>query len=300
MKNVFNFIIALIVVVMLGAYAVCFQVRYDQVVIKTTFDRADESSIITEPGLHFCAPWPFQKVMPYPTRLQVFEGQIIEQQTADEKTVIIRTYVAWRISNPLDFFKQVETVGSAEEKINPLLSTTRGIISQYSFEQFVNTDESKLKLAEIEDKATKQLQSRITESGYGITIEKVGVRRIVLPEKTTESVFETMKKTRERMAANARQEGKAKAAAIKSDAETAAKRMKAIAERRAQEIRAKGDAEAAKSYASFANDKEDFAIFLFKNEALKQMLKNNSTFVLPAEDMGLFDSVGKVNLPDGK
>lgn len=300
MKNTFNFIIALIVVAMLAAYAVCFQVRYDEVAVKTTFEKADENSIVKEPGLHFCAPWPFQKVKTYSTRLQVLEGQLEEQQTADGKSVIISAYVTWSIENPLDFFKQVKTVETAEDRMRPLLQTTRGIISQYSFEQFVNTDPGKLKISEIEDKATKQLQSRVTESGYGIAIRKVGVRRVVLPEKTTESVFETMKKTRERMAANARQEGKAKAAAIKSDAETAAKRMKAIAERRAQEIRAKGDAEAAKSYASFANDKEDFAIFLFKNEALKEMLKNNSTFVLPAEDLGLFDSVGKVNLPDGK
>lgn len=298
MKNKISFTIALIVVIMLGAYAVCFQVRYDQVAVKTTFDSADENSIISDAGIHFRAPWPFQKVVSYSTRLQVLEDQLEEQQTADEKAVIIRTYVAWRIKQPLEFFKRLETIKRAEDQMVPLLRTTRGIISQYSFEQLVNTDASKLKLTEIEDKATEQLQSRIAD--YGIEIEKVGIRRVMLPEKTTESVFDTMKKTRERMASNARQEGKAKAAAIKSDAETASRRMKAIAERRAQEIRAKGDREAAKYYASFANDKEEFAIFLFKNEALKEMLKNNSTFVLPAEDLGLFDSVGKVNLPEAK
>jgi membrane protease subunit HflC len=300
MKNKISIIIATFVVIMLGAYAVCFQVRYDQVAVKTTFDSANQDSIIDKAGLHFSAPWPFQKVYSYSTRLQVLEDQLEEQQTADEKAVIIRTYVAWRITDPLSFFTRLETVNRAEEQMIPLLRTTRGIISQYGFEQLVNTDASKLKLSEIEDKATQQLQARITDSGYGITVEKVGIRRVMLPEKTTESVFDTMKKTRERMAANARQEGKAKAAAIKSDAETAAKRMKAIAERRAQAIRAKGDREASKYYASFAADKEDFAIFLFKNEALKEMLKNNSTFVLPAEDLGLFDSVGQVKLPDAK
>ncbi|HAI14314.1 MAG TPA: hypothetical protein DCM28_21595 [Phycisphaerales bacterium] len=300
MKNKLSFFIALIVVIMLGAYAICFQVRYDQVAVKTTFGNADTDSIITDAGIHFKIPWPFQKVTAYSTRIQLFQDQDEEQQTADGKSVIIRTYVAWSIEDPLKFFNQVETVGNAKDKMEPLLRTTRGIISQYSFEQLVNTDSSKIKLSEIEEKATAQLQSRVSDSGYGINVEKVGIRRIVLPEKTTESVFETMKKTREDMAANARQEGKAKAAAIQSDAETAAKRMKAIAERRAQEIRAKGDAEAAKFYASFANEKEDFAIFLFKNEALKEMLKNNSTFVLPAEDLGLFESVGKVNLPDTK
>jgi membrane protease subunit HflC len=300
MKNKTSFIIALIVVVMLGTYAVCFQVRYDQVAVKTTFDKADSNSIIDSPGLHFKAPWPFQKVETYSTRLQVLETVDIEQQTADEKTVIVQPYVTWSISDPLSFFKRIRTVEEANKRIESLLTTSRGVISKYTFGQLVNTEPSQLKLTEIEKMSTDQLQALVDSSGYGITVKQVGVRRIKLPEKTTESVFETMKKTRERMAANARQEGKAKAAAIKSDAETAAKRMKAIAERRAQEIRAKGDREAAKYYASFANDKEDFAIFLFKNEALKEMLKNNSTFVLPAEDLGLFESVGEVKLPAGQ
>ncbi|MBL4701784.1 hypothetical protein JYU15_01930, partial [bacterium AH-315-I18] len=307
MKNKISITIALVVVILLAAYACLFQVRYDEVAIRTHFDSAGDKSLITEPNLYVRWPWPIDRVHKYSKRLQVLEDQLEEQQTADEKAVIIRTYVAWRITDPLNFFKRLETNKSAQETIKhaeaqmvPLLRTTRGIISQYSFEQLVNTDASKLKLTEIEDKATAQLQSRIDDSGYGITIDKVGIRRVMLPEKTTESVFETMKKTRERMAANARQEGKAKAAAIQSDAETASKRMKAIAERRAQAIRAKGDREAAQYYASFAAEKEDFAIFLFKNEALKEMLKNNSTFVLPAEDLGLFESVGKVNLPAAK
>lgn len=300
MKNKISFIIALIVVLLLGAYACLFQVRYDEVAVRTHFDSADENSLISNPDIYGRWPWPIDKVHKYSKRLQVLEDQLEEQQTADEKAVIIRTYVAWRITDPLSFFKRLETTKRAEEQMIPLLRTTRGIISQYSFEQLVNTDGSKLKLTEIEDKATQQLQSRVTDSGYGIEIQKVGIRRVMLPEKTTESVFETMKKTRERMAANARQEGKAKAAAIKSDAFTAAQRMKAIAERRAQAIRAKGDREASKYYASFAADKEDFAIFLFKNEALKEMLKTNSTFVLPAEDLGLFENVGKIELPARK
>ncbi len=295
MKNSLTALIAFLVALTLGAHAFFFQVRYDQVAVLTTFDRADEKDVIREPGLKLRAPWPFQKVTTYSKRLQVLEDQLEEQQTSDEKAVIIRTYVAWRIDDPLQFFKRLDTIKRAQEQIVPLLRTTRGIISQYRFDQLVNTDASELKINEIEVKAAAQLQKRITEAGYGIVIEKVGIRRIMLPEKTTESVFETMKKTRERMAANARQEGKAKATAIVSQAANAAARMKAIADRRAQAIRAKGDREAAEHYAKFAQ-KEDFAIFLFRNEALKKMLKNNTTFVLPAEDIGLFDtaSTGKL------
>jgi membrane protease subunit HflC len=289
MKNQFTFLVGTLVVVILVVYMFAFQVRYDEVAVLTTFEEVkdEQKDIIREPGLCFRLPWPIQRVIKYSTRLQVLEDQIEEQQTSDEKAVIIRTYLAWRISDPLRFFESLETTQRADEQLNILLrGEARGLISKFSFDQLVNTDTSKLKLGEMERLAAERLQERVNEAKYGITIEKVGVRRLVLPQKTTESVFETMKKTRQRMAENARQEGQAQAAAIKSEAESASKRMLAFAERHAQAIRSKGDREAATHYEKFAKD-QDFAIFLREMEALQKMLSSNTTFVLDAKSIGV-------------
>jgi membrane protease subunit HflC len=284
MRNIFTWVIAVIVVLILVIYMFAFQVRYDEVAVRTTFDEATEKSVIATPGLKPRLPWPIQKVTKYSTRIQILDDQLEEQLTADEKGVILRTYVAWRVADPLKFFKNVEDVGKARGRLEPLVRQTRGVISEYSFDQIVNTDPAKLKLGDIEQAMTRRLREQLVSTGYGIEVEKVGIRRVVLPEKTTESVFETMKKTRERMAESTRQEGQAQAAAIRSEAESAAKRMLAFAERYAQSIRAKGDREAAEQYGKFAADQE-FANFLFQIRALERMLKNNTTFVLDAQSI---------------
>ena len=128
----------------------------------------------------------------------------------------------------------------------------------------------------------------LTEAGYGITIESVGIHKVVLPESTTEKVFETMIAAREQLAENALQEGQAQASAIRSEAASARERILAFAERKAQEIRSLGDREAAQQYANFAQD-EEFAIFLRKIEALRKMLDHNTTFVLSADSLGILD-----------
>jgi len=152
----------------------------------------------------------------------------------------------------------------------------------------VNLDRDSLKLAEIEDRAKETLEASLAESGYGLKVESVGIYKIVLPEATTQKVFETMITTRERLSENALQEGQAQASAIRSEAESARERILAFAERRAQTIRSKGDREASKEYQSFAAN-EDFAIFLRKVEALKKMLDHNTTFVLSADTLGILD-----------
>jgi membrane protease subunit HflC len=142
------------------------------------------------------------------------------------------------------------------------------------------------------------LEQSLAASGYGLKVESVGIYKIVLPEATTEKIFETMIKTRERLAENALQEGQAQASAIRSEATSARDRILAFAERRAQTIRSQGDREAAKEYESFAKN-EDFAIFLRKVEALKKMLDHNTTFVLSADSLGILDWFNRAPGQDG-
>jgi membrane protease subunit HflC len=297
MKNALTLTVAVVVVIVLFVYAFIYQVRYDEVAVITTFDKArepdpsvpgDKGSLVDEPGPGFKMLWPVQKVYKYTTRVQLLEDQLEEVQTDDKKTVVMQTYVAWRIHDPLKFFVKLENVPNAEKSLKPLMSDFKGVISGYRFDQLVNTDPQQLKLEEIEKQAMTVLQKRIDDQSYGITVERVGIRRIVLPESVTEKVFETMKKTRERLAEKAKSEGAAQAASIKAEARTAQQRILAFAERRAQAIRAMGDQEAAEYYKSFAKD-EQFAIFLRKVEALKQMLKKNTTLVLDANDITPLD-----------
>jgi membrane protease subunit HflC len=288
MKNSFTILIGGLIAAALLSYMFLYQVRYDQVAVRTTFDKADAGSVQDTPGLKWRLPWPIHKVTHYSKRLQLLEDKIEELQTADGKSVIVRTYLTWRIENPLEFYVTLKDPSEASRQLASRLREIRGIISRYRLDELVNLDRDKLKLAAIEDEAKQALEKSLEQSGYGLKVESVGIYKLVLPEATTEKIFETMIKTRERLAENALQEGQAQASAIRSEAKSSRDRILAFAERRAQAIRSQGDREASKEYESFAKN-EEFAIFLRKVEALKKMLDHNTTFVLSADSLGILD-----------
>jgi membrane protease subunit HflC len=262
------------------------------VAVRTTFDRADESSVQDAAGLKWRWPWPINKVTLYSKRLQVLDDKIEELQTADGKSVIVKTYLTWRIADPLAFYVTLKDPAEANRQMSSRLREIRGLISNYTFDQLVNVDRSKLKLAAIEDEATRQIDTALREAGYGIQVESVGIHKVILPESTTQKVFETMIASRQRLAENALQEGQAQASAIRSEAASARERILAFAERKAQSIKSQGDREAAVQYEAFAAN-EEFAIFLRKIEALRKMLDHNTTFVLSADSLGILDWFNK-------
>ena len=298
MKNSFTMLVGGAIFLALLAYTFLYQVRYDQVAVRTTFDKADAASVQSASGLKWRLPWPIHKVTHYSKRLQLLEDKLEELQTADGKSVIVRTYLTWRIENPLDFYVTLKEPAEAARQLSSRLREIRGIISRYRLDELVNIDPARLKLTTIEDEAKVALEQSLAASGYGLKVESVGIYKIVLPEATTEKIFETMIKTRERLAENALQEGQAQASAIRSEATSARDRILAFAERRAQTIRSQGDREAAKEYESFAKN-EDFAIFLRKVEALKKMLDHNTTFVLSADSLGILDWFNRAPGQDG-
>jgi membrane protease subunit HflC len=291
-KNSFVVLVGAILVALLLANMFFYQVRYDQVAVRTTFDKADESSVQETPGLKWRWPWPINKVALYSKRLQVLEDKIEELQTADGKSVIVRTYLTWRIADPLDFYITLKDPAEANRQLSSRLREIRGLISNYDFNELVNVDRDKIKLADIEQRARMTLDEALRQAGYGIKVESIGIHKIILPESTTQKVFDTMIASRERLAENALQEGQAQASAIRSEATSARERILAFAERKAQAIRSQGDREAAAQYENFAQD-EEFAIFLRKIEALKKMLDHNTTFVLSADSLGILDWFNK-------
>lgn len=291
MKHPFTFLIAGLIVLVLLAYMFCFQVRYDQVAILTTFDKADEGSVRLEPGLHYRWPWPVQQVTTYPKLLQVTEAPFEELQTADNYAVVMRVYVVWKIEDPLQFFVKLQNVRQAEDRLGSLIRELKSVISQRRFEDLVNVDPSKLKFTQIEAESRQKLQEAVDAQGYGMKIEHVGIRKMVLPEKVTEKVFARMKKNREALAQQARSEGESRALGITSEAEAAKARILGFAESRALAIRTEGDRAAAEYYSAFAED-EQLAIFLRQIEALRKMLPHNTTFVLPAEQLEFLNLMG--------
>ncbi|MBI3828385.1 MAG: protease modulator HflC [Planctomycetes bacterium] len=283
MRNRSAVILGVLVALLLLLYMVSYQVRFDEAVLVTTFGKADESSVVNadgrSAGLGFKWPWPIQDVRTFDTRTRILEAPPEQQQTRDNQVVVVNDFVAWKISNPLEFERALKDPTKAEEQLRNRLRTARALINQYTFDELTNRDPAKLKLDALEAAVLENLRKDVNAKAYGIEIKAAGIKRLELPGDVSEKVFERMKSTRQMLAQSARSEGDAISKDIHERAESARNIILSFAERRAQAIRAEGDAEAA-SYFKYFKDNEEFAIFLRKIESLKTALKYRTTFLL--------------------
>ena len=202
MKNALTMTVGLILAAVLLVYMFLFTVRYDEVAVVTTFNRAARRPrrpprTLRPPacrptrGLPGAAasspsrastsagPGPSRKSTPTPSDSRFWRTSSAEQQTADGSTVILQTFVVWKIDDPLAFFRQLKTVELARERLQALLANTRSVVSQYRFDQLVNTDPQQVKLSEMEQQMLEQMRQQIGRVSYGMAVEDVGIRRML-------------------------------------------------------------------------------------------------------------------------
>jgi len=297
MKHVITLVVAVLVIGVLAAYMVTFTVRYDEVAVRKTFERVDQNSLIRDPGLHFRWPWPIQKVETYSTRLQVLEESLEQVATKDDRTVVVRVFVVWRIEDPYQFAKTVEGgVAGAERRLRPMVRDAVGVISGkdgntagggtgWAWEDLVNRNPDEVELDAIEAAMADRLRAKLADidPSYGIAVERVGIRRLVLPGTITEKVAERMVKAQESAASIIEEEARGNAETIRSEAESARQRILAWAEKRAKRIRAEGDRAAAIGLRPL-QENQDFATYLREIETLKSMMAQSPQMILRFDD----------------
>ena len=107
-------------------------------------------------------------------------------------------------------------------------------------------------------------------------------KRLQINEKVSANVFNRMKTARNRQTEATITRGQAEATKIVTDAASIRKELLAAANGRAMAIRGQGDAEAAQFY-KMLDAEPKFAIFLKNLEALKVILQQRTTMVLPMD-----------------
>ena len=284
MKNKLTLLIGILVVIVLLAYMFMFQLRYDEVAVVSTFRNADSSNVHDEPGLYFKWFPPIQTVTRYSTLVQMMDDQLEAVATRDNHVVIVKTYLDWRIADPLAFLRSVTTVDRAKTRLGSMMRDVRGVFSRYDFNDMVHPDPTRVKLADMERDATEVLRQLVEREKLGLEILRLGIRRIVVPQQVTERVFERMTQERERLAAEATTSGEAEAKRITEEAEQIKEQILSFADRFAGSIRLEGQIEAAEYLTPLREDPE-LANFLRWTEALEMMLKHRTTLVLSTDHL---------------
>jgi membrane protease subunit HflC len=291
MTRIRNLVIGLAVLALLLLAMVTYLVPFNKAVVVTglgnvaTVKNADG----TEAGLYFKAPWPIQRVArEYDLGVRTASDRLEQTNTADNRSVVLNTFVFWRIDDPLAFYRTFGSEAEAARRIRDRLRATRGVIGRYNFSDLFNTDPAALKRDEIEAEMAAAVQAALADGG--VAVERVGIQRIVLGQAVTQAVTEFQRRQQEALAQVAESEGQSLAANIGSNAENLVAKINAFAELRADEFRAQAGPEQARLLAQFDQD-PDFAKLIIELEAVAEMLgTDNTTFFLQPGIFGdLFD-----------
>ncbi len=267
-------VVAAILLVVVFSY----QLNQTESAVVTTFGRP---VAVTEPGLHFRWPFPFQRIYKFDHRIRCFEGgtgKIEETTTADGQNILVGIFVNFRIGNVETFFTSLENMTKAEDTLNSLMrSAKNAVFGQFRFNQVINTDAKAMKLGEIQEKIKEKLVADCSK--YGLEIVSVGINTINVPKSISDKVADRMIQERKVEAAKFLSEGSRRAEEIRIEADRKREITLAEAEAKAKEIRAKGDAEAAQYYAVFKENPE-LAEFLRKLDSLRVIMQSRTTLVL--------------------
>jgi modulator of FtsH protease HflC len=210
--------------------------------------------VITEPGLNFKLPPPFQNVSYIDKRLLTLDSTDAEPMlTAEKQRMVIDWYVRWRITNPSEYIRNVgldETAGA-----NQLNRVVRNAFQEEINKRTVKELLSLKREALMDDVKREVLAAVRGVKPWGVDVVDVRITRVDYVDAITESVYRRMEAERKRVANELRSTGAAEGEKIRADADRQREVTVANAYRDAQKIKGEGDANAARIYSeSFGRD----------------------------------------------
>jgi membrane protease subunit HflC len=259
-------------------YATAVIVREGEAVLVTRFGRPLRAA--TETGLHWKLPWPIDQASLLDMRRRVYETGHTEMLTRDKKNIIARTFVVWRIGDPLAFTQSIGSEGGAEAKLDGLLTNAAiGTLGGHDLSALVSTNQSDLQVDQIESELLASA-APVALRNYGVAIEQIRLERIALPEENVSAVFEQMRAERRQFAAKFEAEGEREASRIRSEAELDAAHIRAKGAEEQARIRGKSAAEVARTYADAHKINPDLYRFTRSLDSLDKLVTGNTSLIL--------------------
>ena len=255
------------VIILLGLLASTMFV-VDQRQFGVVYQLGQIQKVITEPGLNFKLPPPFQNVSYIDKRLLTLDSMDTEPVlTAEKQRVVIDWYVRWRISDPQAYIRNVgldENAGALQ--LNRVVRNAfQEEINRRTVRELISTRRETL-MADVKREVTEAVKG---DKPWGIDIVDVRITRADYVESITESVYRRMQAERQRVANELRSTGAAEGEQIRADADRQREVTVANAYRDAEKVRGEGDAEATRVYGEAFGRDPQFAEFYRSLDAYK-------------------------------
>jgi membrane protease subunit HflC len=235
--------------------------------------------VITEPGLNFKLPPPFQNVTYIDKRLLTLESPDSEPMlTLEKQRMVIDWYVRWRITDPLQYIRNVglDEAAGANQLNRVVRNAFQEEINRHTVRELLSSKREQL----MTDVRKEVLSVVKGARPWGIDVVDVRMTRADYVEAITESVYRRMEAERKRVANELRSTGAAEGEKIRADADRQREVTVANAYRDAQKIKGEGDAQAAAIYAEAFGRDPQFAQFYRSLEAYKASFNRKSDVLL--------------------
>ena len=270
--NKLGLVVTTLFLVLAGVASTLFVVDQRQYGVLYSFGQIKE--VITEPGLRFKMPQPFQNVVFLDRRVLTLDSpETGSIQTAEKKNLVVDWLVKWRIADARQFIRNNSggtNISTAEARLTSVV--------QDALNSEVNKRTVKDVLSTDRDKIMQGVQQRLIDDAktFGIEIVDVRIKRVDFPSTVAEFVYLRMKSERQQVANELRSTGAAEGEKIRADADRQREVLIAEAYRDAQKIKGEGDARASALYAeSFGRDAQ-FAQFYRNLDAYKASFNKKS------------------------
>ena len=211
----------------------------------------------------------------FDSRIQTLDAEPERYLTSEKKNVIVDAFVKWKINDVATFFTATRgDIAEANSRLSQVIKDSlRGEFGKRTIQEVISGERN-----QIMDILTKEG----TELGaaYGISIIDVRIKRIDLPPKVSESVYDRMKAERTRVANELRAKGAEAAEKIRAEADKKRTIIKATAFEKAEVLRGEGDGIAANIYAKAYKQDKDFYAFYRSLDAYRDSFSNKQDILV--------------------
>ena len=306
-KSIWKYILVLAALLLLGnSIVICRENEYKLI---RQFGKVQR--VVSASGLTFKAPF-IQSVDTVPKEILIYDRPASDLITSDKKSMIVDSYVLWRVEDPLKFTQTLaNSIYNAENRINAIVyNATKNTVSNMTQDEIIKSRDGKMTITAadageelesndliLEEKTEvveiKSLTEEIMDSigdnyqQYGISILAVEVKKLDLPDDNKQAVYTRMISERENIAAQYTAEGASQAQMIRNTTDKEISIMLSEAHAQAEQLIAEGEAEYMRILSdAYADEtRSDFYAFVRSLDAAKESLKgsNEKMLILPAD-----------------
>ncbi len=285
-----RYLIPIIVLAIVAALSSIFIVDEREKVLVLRFGQIKQE--INEPGLNFKVPI-LDEVVRYDDRILSLDTPAMEVTPADDRRLVVDTYVLWRISNTRQFREALAVAGirEAEIQLNSILDgQIRAVLGAEGVtSNTILSEERTVLMDRIEDRVD------LRSDALGIDVVDVRLRETNLPEQNFEATLQRMIAEREREATDERARGREAAQRVRAQADRTYTEILSEAERDARIIEGEADAQRNNIFAEAYSQDPEFFDFYRSLSAYEMSLQGRNSTMVMTPDSEFFNYLRSVD-----